>query len=259
MRPWHTRPHAGPREPRLTRLPGVPREPRPHGRAHRRPPAAHGRGAGGWRGRGGKAPPRPGQAARSRPHRAPSGFRHALPRDRRPGRPRHVRRGCALRGARHRHRPREGTRGHGGGERRHREGRHLLPAHGQEAPAGPGDRPGEPAALRLPRGLGWGLPASPGRGLPRPRPFRPHLLQRSADERPGHPPDQRGPRLVHGRGSLRPRDERRSGDREGPRDHLPGRSAPREGGHRRGGHRRRAGRGRRPLPHERRGRPLRAG
>ena len=41
----------------------------------------------------------------------------------------------------------------------------------------------EPPALPLPRGLGRRLPAPAGRGLPRPRPLRPHLLQRGAPER----------------------------------------------------------------------------
>ena len=48
-----------------------------------------------------------------------------------------------------------------------REGRHLLPDDGEEAPARPGDRPGEPPALRVPRGLGRRLPAAAGRGLSR--------------------------------------------------------------------------------------------
>ena len=36
------------------------------------------------------------------------------------------------------------------------------------------------AALRLSRRFGRREPAEPGRGLPRPRPFRPHLLQPGA-------------------------------------------------------------------------------
>ena len=192
-----------------------------------------------------QAPARAGQAARARARRAPARSGHALPGDRRPGRPRPVRRRRALRGHRHRHRPRARPRGHGGGQRRHREGRHLLPAHGEEAPARAGDRAGEPAALRVPGGLRRRLPAPAGRGLPRPRPLRPHLLQRGAHERAGHPADQRGARLLHGGRRLRAGHERRGGDREGPRHHLPGRPAPREGGHRRGGDRGGAGRGRR--------------
>ena len=89
----------------------------------------------------------------------------------------------ALRRPRLRHRPRARPRGHGRRQRRHGEGRHLLPDHGQEAPAGPGDRAREPPALRLPRRLGRRLPAAAGRGLPRPRPLRAHLLQPGADER----------------------------------------------------------------------------
>ena len=38
----------------------------------------------------------------------------------------------------------------------------------------------EPPALHLPRGLRRRLPAAAGRGLPRPRPLRPHLLQPGA-------------------------------------------------------------------------------
>jgi 3-methylcrotonyl-CoA carboxylase beta subunit len=38
----------------------------------------------------------------------------------------------------------------------------------KEAPAGAGDRAAEPAAVYLPGGLRWRVPAAPGRGLPRP-------------------------------------------------------------------------------------------
>ena len=41
----------------------------------------------------------------------------------------------------------------------------------------------EPAAVRLSGRQRRREPAAPGRGLPRPRPFRPHLLQPGADER----------------------------------------------------------------------------
>ena len=68
-------------------------------------------------------------------------------------------------------------------QRRDGQGRHLLPDDRQEAPARPGDRAPEPAAVHLPGRLGRRVPAAPGRGLPRPRALRPHLLQPGADER----------------------------------------------------------------------------
>ena len=68
-------------------------------------------------------------------------------------------------------------------QRRDGERRHLLSADGQEAPPRAGDRRAEPAAVRLSGRQRRREPAAPGRGLPRPRPFRPHLLQPGADER----------------------------------------------------------------------------
>ena len=82
---------------------------------------------------------------------------------------------------RHRHRPRVGPRGADRRQRRHGQGRHLLPDHGEEAPARAGGRAREPPAVRLPRRLGRRVPAAAGRGLPRPRSLRPHLLQPGAD------------------------------------------------------------------------------
>jgi 3-methylcrotonyl-CoA carboxylase beta subunit len=67
-----------------------------------------------------------------------------------------------------------------------------------------GDRAAEPAALHLPRRLGRRQPAEPGRGVPRSRAFRPHLLQPGADERAGHPADRRRDGLVHGGGAYMP-------------------------------------------------------
>ena len=77
-----------------------------------------------------------------------------------------------------RDRPRAGRRMHDRRQRRHGEGRHLLSDHGEETSAGAGDRAsrtGCPASI-------WSIPAAPflphaGRGVSRPRPFRPHLLQ----------------------------------------------------------------------------------
>ena len=65
-------------------------------------------------------------------------------------------------------------------ERRDGEGRLVLPADGEEAPARAGGRRAEPAAVPLPRRLGRRVPAAAGRGVPRPRPLRPHLLQPGA-------------------------------------------------------------------------------
>ena len=73
-------------------------------------------------------------------------------------------------------------------QRRDGQGRHLLPDHGEEAPACPGDRAREPAAVPLPRRLRRRVPADAGRGLPRPRPLRPDLLQ------PGEPVGARASR-----------------------------------------------------------------
>ena len=72
-------------------------------------------------------------------------------------------------------------------QRRHGEGRHLLSADGEEAPARAGHRAREPPALHLPRRFRRREPAEPGRGVSRPRSFRPHLLQPGDDVRRGIP------------------------------------------------------------------------
>ncbi len=77
----------------------------------------------------------------------------------------------------------------------------------------------EPPALHLPGRLGRRQPAEPGRGVPRPRPLRPHLLQPGQHERAGHRADRRGHGLVHGRRRLRAGDERR--DRSSSRTRAP--------------------------------------
>ncbi len=155
---------------------------------------------------------------------------------------------------RHR-RGRAGTRAAGDGrlQRRDREGRHLLPDHRQEASARAGDRRGEPAPLRLSRGFGRGEPAEPGRGLSRPRPFRPHLLQSGADEREGHRPDRRSDGLLHGRRRLRAGDVGRLHHRPRPGHDLSRRPAAGEGGDGRGGHCRGPGGRRRAYAAVRRG------
>ena len=68
-------------------------------------------------------------------------------------------------------------------QRRDGERRHLLSADGQEAFARAGNRRAEPPAVRLSGRQRRRQPAAPGRGLPRPRPFRPDLLQPGADVR----------------------------------------------------------------------------
>ena len=73
-----------------------------------------------------------------------------------------------------------GARVHGRRQRSDREGRHLLPAHRQEASARPGDRRRERAAVHLSGGERRRVPAEAGRGVPRPRAFRAHLLQPGA-------------------------------------------------------------------------------
>ncbi len=142
-------------------------------------------------------------------------------------------------------------------QRRDRQGRHLLPADGQEAPARPDDRGREPAALPLPRRLRRRVPADAGRGLPRPRALRPDLLQPGQPLGAGHPPDRQRDGLVHRRRRLRAGDERRVRDREEPGHDLPRRAAAGEGRDRRGRHRRGARRRRRARPHLRCRRPPR--
>ena len=92
----------------------------------------------------------------------------------------HVRRRRAGRRHRHRHRPRLRPRRADRRQRRHGQGRHLLSAHGQEAPARAGSRAAEPPALRLSRRFGRRVPADAGGGLSRSRSLRPHLLQPGA-------------------------------------------------------------------------------
>ena len=123
------------------------------------------------------------QAAAPRPRRAAARSGLAVPRDRPARRVRHVRRRGARRGHHRRHRPRVGPAGDDRLQRRDGQRRHLLSADGQEASARAGNRRAEPAAVRLSGRQRRREPAAPGRGLSRPRPFRPHLLQPGADER----------------------------------------------------------------------------
>ena len=194
-------------------------------------------------------------APRSR--RAAARSRLAVPRDRPARRLRHVRGRGAGRGHDRRHRPRVGPAGDDRLQRRDGEGRHLLSADGQEAPSRAGDRRAEPAAVRLSGRQRRREPAAPGRGLSRPRPFRPHLLQPGADELEGHRPDRLRDGQLHRRRRLRPGDERRERHRPQPGHDLPRRPAAGEGGDGRGDQRRGSGRRRPPREEERRRRPSR--
>ena len=158
---------------------------------------------------------------------------------------------------RHRHRDRSGARRavRRDRERRHREGRHVLPDDGEEAPARAGDRRGQPPAVHLPRRFGRRVPAVAGRRVPRPGPFRADLLQPGADVGRRHPADRRGHGLVHGGRRVRAGDVGRNGDRARHGHDLPRRTAAREGGDRRGRDRRGARRRGRARTGERRGRP----
>ena len=140
-----------------------------------------------------------------------------------------------------------------------REGRHLLPDDGEEAPPRAGDRAREPAAVPLPGRQRRRLPAAPGRGLPRSRALRPDLLQPGPAVGARRPAGRAGHGLLHRRRRLRAGHERRDGDRQGHRHDLPGRSAAGPGGDRRGRHGRGARRRRGPHDPVRRRRPLRAG
>ena len=167
--------------------------------------------------------------------------------------------GVPSRRRRHRHRSGQRPRVRGRRQRRDGQGRHLLPAHGQEAPARADGRRREPAAVHLPRRLRWRVPADAGRGLPRPRALRPDLLQPGQHVGAADPADRLGDGLVHGRRRLRAGDVGRDGDRAQPGHDLPRRPAAGEGRDRRGRDRRGARRRRRARPHLRRRRPPRRG
>ena len=161
----------------------------------------------------GRAAPLARQAARARADRPARRPRHRLPRAERARGLGGLRRPGARRGNRHRDRRRRGPRMRDRRERRDGEGRLVLPAHRQEAPARAGGGGAERAALHLPRRLGRRVPAAAGRGVPGPRPLRTDLLQPGADVGQGHPADRGRDGLVHGRRRVRAGDERRDGDR----------------------------------------------
>ena len=138
---------------------------------------------------------------------------------------------------RHRHRQGQRPRVRDRRQRRHREGRHLLPDDREEAPAGAGDRAGQPAALPLPRRLRRRLPAAcrtrcsrTGTTSAGSSSTRPTCRQRASRSSPA----------VMGSctagGAYVPAMSRRDGDRAQPGHDLPRRAAAGEGGHRRGRH-----------------------
>ena len=186
------------------------------------------------------------QAAASRARRAPARPRLAVPRALDARGARHVRRPGARRGDHHRHRPRPRPRGGHRLQRRHRQGRLLLPDDGAQAHARAGDRAAEPPAVRLPRRLGRRLPPAPGRAVPRRARVRAELLQPGQPLGGGHPADRRRARLVHRRRRVRAGDVRRERHRPQPGHDLPRRSAAGEGRHGRG-RQRRGPRRRRPA------------
>ena len=106
-----------------------------------------------WRVRD-RASPRARQAARARTDRRAPRPRCGVPRVFAARRDGSVRRRGAVGGHRHRYRSDPRPTLCDRGERRDGEGRHVLPGHGEEAPARAGDRDGEPSAVHLPGRLG---------------------------------------------------------------------------------------------------------
>ena len=130
-------------------------------------------------------------------------------------------------------------RGPRGDDRRQRsddQGRRLLSDDGQEASARAGDRAREPAALRLSRRFRRRQPAASGRGVSRPRAFRPHLLQSGAHVGGGHRADRGGDGLLHRGRRLCAGDVRRDDHRREAGHDLSRRPAAGQGGDRRDGH-----------------------
>ncbi len=185
------------------------------------------------------------QDVRARPDRSPARPGLAVPRGRAARRPRAVRRLDPGRRRGHRHRPRERRRVHDRRQRRHGEGRHLLPDHGQEAPARAGHRAREPAAVHLPGRFRRRVPAAPGRRVPRSRALRADLLQPGADVGARHPAARGGDGFVHRGRRLRAGHVRRGDHRARAGHDLPRRSAAGAGRHGRGRRRRDARRRRR--------------
>ena len=154
-------------------------------------------------------PSRARQAAAARARRGADRSRLAVSRTVAARRLRPVRRRGAGRRHRHRHRPRGRARMRDRRQRRDGEGRHLFSDDREEASARAGDRAAEPPALHLSGRFRRRLPADAGRGLPRSRAFRPHLLQPGQPVGAGHSADRRGHGLVHRGRRLCAGDERR--------------------------------------------------
>ena len=124
------------------------------------------------------------------------------------------------------------------------QGRRLLSDDGQEAPARAGDRGREPSALRLSRRFRRRQSAASGRGVSRPRAFRPHLLQSGAHVRGGNRADRRRHGLLHGgrrlcAGDVGRDDHRREAGHDLSRRAAAGEGRDRRDGQRRGSRRRR--------------------
>ena len=115
----------------------------------------------------------------------------------------------------------------------------------------------EPAAVPLPRRLGRRLPAAAGRGLPRPRPLRPDLLQPGAAVGAGIPQIAVVMGSCTAGGAYVPAMSDETVIVQRDRDDLHRRPAAREGGDGPGRDRRGARRRRRPHAPLRRRRPLR--
>ena len=150
-----------------------------------------------------RAPRRARQAAAARPRAAADRSGLAVPGAVAAGGARHVHRGHPRRRHHHRRRARLGARVRDRVQRRHHQGRHLFPDDREEAPARPGDRAREPAAVHLPGRLRRRQPAAAHRGVPRPRALRPHLLQPGDAVLARHPADRLRDGLVHGGRRLR--------------------------------------------------------
>jgi 3-methylcrotonyl-CoA carboxylase beta subunit len=90
-----------------------------------------------------------------------------------------------------RHRPRRRRRVRDRLQRRDGQGRHLLPDHGQEAPACAGDRAAEPPALHLPGRLRRRQPAEPDEVFPDRDHFGRIFYNQAQPERARHPAGSR--------------------------------------------------------------------
>ena len=191
------------------------------GGARRRASRAHGARRRGRRREGGRAAPFAREADCARAGRPALRPGHGLPRAERARRLGALRRRRAVGRDRDRHRRRRGPPVRGRRERRNRQGRLVLPADGEEAPPRAGGRAPEPPPVPLPRRLGRRVPPAPGRGLPRPRPLRPDLLQPGAALGARDPADRGRDGLLHRRRRVRPGDVGRDRDREAG----PGRSS----------------------------------